>query len=159
MFASGISSAVTIRVGIYKAQNDWENINQAGLTAIKLVILVMAFFCLVFLSLRNILPLGFSNNAEIISLSSKLLVIAAMFQMFDGLQVTVIGILRGLEDAKVPTVITLVGYWLIALPLSYFLAFKMKWEVVGVWIALLTSLALVAVSVYWRFKYLVNKNS
>ncbi len=158
MFASGISSAVTIRVGIYKSQNDWQNIKEAGLSSIKLVLLVMSFFGIMFLLFRNVLPLGFSNNLEIIELSSKLLIVAAMFQLFDGVQVTVIGILRGLEDSNIPTIITLVGYWLIALPLAYFLAFKMEWEVVGVWIALATSLTLVAVSVYLRFTYLVKKN-
>jgi len=158
MFASGISSAATIRIGIFKAQNDWKSIKEAGATNTKLVLLVMAFFGIIFLIFRNILPLGFTDDAEIIELSSKLLIVAAMFQLFDGLQVVVIGILRGLEDSLIPTVITLVGYWLVALPLAYFLAFILKLEVVGIWIALLTSLILVAMSVYWRFKFLVKKN-
>ncbi len=158
MFASGISSAVTIRVGIFKAKNDWQNIKDAGLSSIKLVLFVMAFFGILFLLMRNILPLAFTNDVEILELSSKLLIVAAMFQLFDGLQVTVIGILRGLEDSLIPTVITLIGYWLIALPLAYYLAFNLKLEVIGIWIALLISLALVAMSVYWRFSFLVKKN-
>jgi MATE family multidrug resistance protein len=78
--------------------------------------------------------------------------------MFDGLQVTVIGILRGLEDVKAPTIITLVSYWLIALPLAYFLAFKLSLETVGIWIALLVSLVIVAVSLFLRFRYLLRKH-
>ena len=118
----------------------------------------MAFFGVVFLLLSSILPLGFSNEVQIIELASKLLIIAAMFQLFDGIQVTAIGALRGLEDVKYPTVITLVGYWVIALPLAYFLAFTMKMETVGIWIALLAALIFVAIALFWRFNFIVKKN-
>lgn len=158
MFGSGISSAATIRIGVYKAQQNWLEIKNAGFTALKLVFIVMAFFGVVFLLLSSILPLGFSNEVQIIELASKLLIIAAMFQLFDGIQVTAIGALRGLEDVKYPTVITLVGYWIIALPLAYFLAFTMKMETVGIWIALLAALIFVAIALFWRFNFLVKKN-
>jgi MATE family multidrug resistance protein len=158
MFASGIGSAVTIRVGVFKAQRDWKGIQMAGSAAVKLVLIIMGSFGILFLIFRNILPMGFTDNKNILALSSNLLIIAAMFQLFDGLQVTVIGMLRGLEDTKIPTYIALVGYWMIALPLAYLLAFAVKWEVVGIWIALLTSLVVVAISVYLRFSYLVRKN-
>jgi MATE family multidrug resistance protein len=91
-------------------------------------------------------------------MASGLLIIAAMFQLFDGMQVTIIGILRGLEDVKVPTVIALVGYWVIALPLSYFFAYILKFETPGVWFALLTSLMFVAGTLYLRLKHLIRKN-
>ena len=158
MFGSGISSAATIRIGVYKAQQNWLEIKNAGFTALKLVFIVMAFFGVVFLLLSSILPLGFSNEVQIIELASKLLIIAAMFQLFDGIQVTAIGALRGLEDVKYPTVITLVGYWVIALPLAYFLAFTMKMETVGIWIALLAALIFVAIALFWRFNFIVKKN-
>jgi len=153
-----VSSAATIRIGILSAQKNWKEIKEAGIIAIKLVLLVMGAFGILFLIFRNVLPMGFSKETEIIELSSKLLVIAALFQLFDGLQVTVIGILRGLEDSKAPTIITLIGYWLVALPLAYCFAFVFKWEVVGIWIALLISLAIVAAGLYGRFNYLVKKN-
>ena len=158
MFASGISSAATIRVGVYKAQQNWLEIKNAGFTALKLVFVVMGFFGLVFLLLSSVLPMGFSNEVHIIELASKLLVIAAMFQLFDGIQVTAIGALRGLEDVKFPTVVALVGYWLIALPLAYFLAFVLKMETIGIWIALLVALIFVAIALFWRFNFLVKKN-
>jgi len=158
MFGSGVSSAATIRIGILSAQKNWKEIKEAGIIAIKLVLLVMGAFGILFLIFRNVLPMGFSKETEIIELSSKLLVIAALFQLFDGLQVTVIGILRGLEDSKAPTIITLIGYWLVALPLAYCFAFVFKWEVVGIWIALLISLMIVAAGLYGRFNYLVKKN-
>ena len=158
MFASGISSAATIRISVYNAQQNWLEIKNAGFTALKLVLIVMGGFGLLFLIFSTILPLGFSNEIQIIELASKLLIIAAMFQLFDGIQVVAIGALRGLEDVKYPTVITLVAYWLIALPLAYLLAFTFKMETVGIWIALLAALVFVAVALFWRFNYLVKKN-
>ncbi|MDO8999884.1 MAG: MATE family efflux transporter [Bacteroidota bacterium] len=158
MFASGISSAATIRVGVYKAQQNWVEIKNAGFTAIKLVFIVMGFFGLLFLSLSSVLPMAFSSEVVIIEQASKLLIIAAMFQLFDGIQVVAIGALRGLEDVKYPTIITLVGYWLIALPLAYFLAFNLKLETIGIWFGLLAALTFVAIALFWRFNFLVKKN-
>lgn len=159
MFASGLSSAATIRVGKFYAQKDWMAIKDAGAAAIKLVLFIMGFFALMFVIFRNYLPMGFSDDQKIIELSSKLLIIAAIFQLFDGLQVTVIGMLRGLEDAKAPTIITLIGYWVVALPLSYVFAFNFKLEVVGIWIALLISLVAVSIALYARFNSVVKRNS
>ena len=158
MFGSGIASAATIRIGIYNAQHNWIEIKAAGLNAIKLVLIFMGAAGLVFLSLRNYLPMIFSTEKNVVELVAQLLVIAALFQLFDGLQVTVIGILRGLEDVKVPTAVTLVGYWVISLSLSYILAFTFKMEVIGIWIGLLIGLMFVGLSLFWRFRYLYRKN-
>jgi len=158
MFASGISSATTIRVSVFNAQQNWLEIKNAGMTSLKLVLLIMGVFGLIFLLFSSLLPLGFSDEKEIIDLASTLLIIAAMFQLFDGIQVTAIGALRGLEDVKYPTVITLIGYWIIALPLAYVLAFTFKMETIGIWIALLVSLMFVAIALSWRFNHLVKKN-
>lgn len=158
MFGSGIGSASTIRSGMYRAQNNWIEIRQASMASIKLVLFIMGALGLLLLLLNTILPLAFSNEPVIIHLASSLLIIAAMFQLFDGLQVTIIGILRGLEDTRMPTYITLVGYWIIALPLAYLFAFTFKWETIGIWIALLISLAFVAISLYLRLNYLMKKH-
>jgi MATE family multidrug resistance protein len=158
MFASGISSASSIRIGIYKAQDNWLEIKQAAFSSIKLVMLIMGGFAILFLMINNFLPKVFSSDLQIVNLASKLLIIAALFQLFDGIQVTIVGILRGLEDFKIPTLISLVGYWIIALPLAYWLAFILKLETVGVWIGLLVSLIFAAVVLFWRLNYLINKN-
>ena len=102
--------------------------------------------------------MAFSSEPQIVVLASKLLIIAAMFQLFDGVQVTVIGILRGLDDVKFPTIVTLTGYWLLALPLAYFLAFNMKLETIGIWIALLASLVFVSGCLLWRLSWLIRKH-
>lgn len=158
MFASGIASAATIRTGTLNAQGNWKEIKQASRSSIILVLVVMASFGLIFSALHSYLPLAFSTEPAVISLASVLLIIAAMFQMFDGMQVTIIGILRGLEDVRIPTLITLVGYWVIALPLAYFLAFTLQMETVGIWIGLLTALVFVAVLLLWRLTHLIKKN-
>jgi MATE family multidrug resistance protein len=158
MFGSGISSAATIRIGIYNAQNNWQEVKAAGLTAIKLVLIVMGGCGLIFLALHQYLPSIFSSEKAVIELASELLIIAALFQLFDGLQVTVIGILRGLEDVRISTLITFIGYWVIALGLCYVLAFTFKLEVIGVWIGLLVSLIFVGLTLFWRFRYLYKKH-
>jgi MATE family multidrug resistance protein len=158
MFGSGIGSASTIRIGTFKSQNNWQNIREASFASIKLVLLVMGAFGLLLLLLCDYLPLAFSPEKKIIEQASVLLIIAAMFQLFDGLQVTIIGILRGLEDVKVPTYVTLIGYWFIALPLAYVFAFNFKMETTGIWIALMISLAFVGITLYFRLRYLVKKH-
>jgi MATE family multidrug resistance protein len=158
MFGSGIGSAATIRCGIFKSQKNWEEIKKASTASIILVLLVMGSFAIILSLFNHYLPLAFSSIPAIVDLAAKLLLIAAMFQLFDGLQVTIIGILRGLEDVRVSTLITLVGYWVIALPLAYFFAFTLELETVGIWFALLISLAFVAGGLYLRLRYLIRKN-
>lgn len=157
MFASGISGAATIRVGIFRGQNNWQGLRTAALAAIRLVLVVMGVFAILFLSAASILPLAFTDNPEITKLTAQLLIIAAMFQLFDGLQVTVIGMLRGIEDVKFPTWITLVAYWLLAIPLAYVLAFEFQMKTVGIWVALLLALFVVALSLSLRLRHLIRK--
>ena len=158
MFGSGISSAATIRVGTYNAQKNWLEIKQAARKAIQLVLLLMGGCGIILLLFNNYLPLAFTSETQIIGLASKLLIIAALFQLFDGMQVTIIGVLRGLEDVKVPTIIALIGYWLIALPLAYILAFKLRLETVGIWIGLLVALMIVSFGLLGRLRFVLKKN-
>lgn len=157
MFASGLSSAATIRVSNFAAEKNKRETKRAGNIAVMLVLICMGFFAVVFASFSHVLPKIFTNDDQILKLSSSLLIIAAFFQLFDGLQVTSIGILRGVEDVKLPTYITLIGYWIIALPLAYFLGFTLKMEVIGIWLALSFSLVFVGVALYWRFWHLMRK--
>ena len=156
MFASGIGSATTITVGKYYAQNDFYNLKLAVNTSIKSVLVTMSCMASLFICFNTFLPTIFSNDSEIILISSKLLLFAAFFQLFDGTQVVAIGALRGMEDYKFPTYIAFVGYWIIALPLCYFFAFTLSFEVYGVWLALSIGLALVAFAVYFRINFLIK---
>jgi MATE family multidrug resistance protein len=156
MFASGISSASTIRVSNLAAKKNIPEIRKAGNMAVMLVLVCMGSFALIFTVFNNALPGFFTNDADILDLSSKLLLIAAVFQLFDGLQVVSIGMLRGMEDVKFPTYITLIGYWILALPLAYVLGFVYKMEVIGIWWALTFSLVFVGLILYWRFRKLTK---
>lgn len=157
MFGSGISGAATIRVGKFKSLGDIKNTRLAANSALLSALSVTIFFALVFLALHNYMPYFFSKDMEIIELASQLLIIAGFFQLFDGVQVTALGILRGLEDIKIPTIITLVGYWAICIPLAYFLGTYLNYQAKGIWYAILISLSFVAISLYWRIRVLVRK--
>ena len=155
MITLGISSAGAIRVGNALGKQNIKFVRRAGFSAIILGASLMACFGIIFISFRGILPLLYINDPEVISIAANLLIIAAIFQIFDGTQAVGIGVLRGLTDVKVPTLITFVAYWIIALPIGYFLGFALHLNVVGVWIGLLLGLVTAAVLLTLRF----NKKS
>lgn len=158
MFASGISSASTIRVSHFAAQGNKTELKKAGNIAVLLVLVCMGFFAIIFTAFNHWLPAFFTKDEAILDLTADLLLIAAVFQLFDGLQVTSIGMLRGMEDVKFPTYVTLIGYWILALPLAYVLGFICKMEVIGIWWALTFSLVFVGIILYWRFWKLTKVN-
>jgi MATE family multidrug resistance protein len=97
------------------------------------------------------------DNEEIILITSKLLLIAAIFQISDGIQVVVLGALRGLQDVKIPMYITFVAYWVIGFPISYYLGKYTELKAVGIWIGLLAGLTAAALFLYIRFARLTRK--
>jgi MATE family multidrug resistance protein len=97
------------------------------------------------------------DNQEIIFITSKLLLIAAIFQISDGIQVVVLGALRGLQDVKVPMYITFVAYWVVGFPISFYLGKYTDLKAVGVWIGLLAGLTAAALFLYIRFARLTRK--
>lgn len=156
MFASGISSATTIRVGTFYNHNDFKSLKTAVVVSYKAVIVTMTVMAILFISLNTVLPAIFSNDAEIILIASKLLLFAAFFQLFDGTQVVAVGVLRGLDDYKYPTTIAFIGYWLLALPLCYVFGFLLHYNVYGIWFGLSIGLGFVAVALYFRIKTLIK---
>jgi MATE family multidrug resistance protein len=155
MAALGISSAGAIRVGNGVGQRNITEIRRAGFTAISLGAAMMFLCGVIFVSFRKLLPALYINDGEVISLASTLLIVAALFQIFDGTQAVGIGVLRGLMDVKVPTIITFIAYWLIALPVGYIFGFGFHLRVLGVWIGFLCGLMSSAVMLTLRF----NKKS
>lgn len=156
MFASGISSATTIRVGNFDSLNNLDEVKLAIKTSYRLVIITMSCMALLFICFNTWLPVVFSKDQEIILITSKLLLFAAFFQLFDGTQVVAIGALRGLEDYKVPTYITFIGYWIIALPLCYIFAFTLGYKVYGIWLALSIGLGFVSITLFFRIRNLLR---
>lgn len=155
MFSSGISGAASIRVSHFAATSDSINIKKAGISALLITTIFMSTMAILFLILHTTLPKLFSTDKEIIKLSGDLLCIAALFQLFDGIQVTSLGILRGVQEMRFPTLVTLIGYWIIALPLAYFLGFTLNLGVIGIWSAISTGLAIVAILLTLRFRKII----
>ncbi len=155
MITLGISSAGAIRVGNALGKQNIKLVRRAGFIAIVLGASLMACFGILFISLKSILPSIYINDPKVISIAANLLIVAAIFQIFDGTQAVGIGVLRGLTDVKGPTIITFVAYWIIALPIGYYFGFTLHLNVVGVWIGLLLGLIAAAVLLTLRF----NKKS
>ncbi|MGZ3864376.1 MAG: MATE family efflux transporter [Bacteroidia bacterium] len=156
MFASGVSGASSIRVANFKGTGDTDNIKRAGIVGLSISAGFMLFFALCFILFNHLLPAFFSEIPEVIKLSSGLLLVAAVFQLFDGVQVTALGILRGLSDVKMPTFIAMLAYWGIALPVAYYLGFRQNAGVYGIWFGLTAGLMFSAVALTARIKYLTK---
>jgi len=171
MFAMGLSVAAMVRVGNQKGLKDYVNLRIVARSIFLLAIIIEIVFALLFIALHNYLPHWFVNaddaiqlkdNTEVIKIASTLLIVAAIFQISDGLQVVVLGALRGLQDVKIPTVITFVAYWVIGFPISFYLGLYTPLKATGIWIGLLAGLTAAALFLYLRFNYLtkqyINKN-
>ena len=151
MAATGIAAAATVRVGNQLGLKDKSNLRLAGITSVGLVTVFMSFAAAVFILFNHELVSLYIKEADVQSLAANLLLIAAAFQISDGIQAVGLGMLRGLTDVKVPTIVTFIAYWLIAIPLGYVLAFKIGWQAQGIWIALLTGLSIAAAMHMFRF--------
>ncbi|UCF63403.1 MAG: MATE family efflux transporter [bacterium] len=151
MFILGISAAGTIRVGNAVGRQDPQRIREVGFSAIFLAAGIMAIFGIIFIVLRKYLPLLYIHDSEVISLAAQLIVVAAFFQISDGVQASGLGVLRGLTDVKVPMIISFFAYWIVGFPLGYLLGFIYKRGAVGIWIGLLTGLTVAAALFTLRF--------
>lgn len=154
MVALGLGAAGNIRVSHALGRNDLKSARRIGLGIFGFISVFMLLMALLFYFFRLEIAKAFvADDFEVQALAAKLLILAAVFQVFDGLQVTAISCLRGLEDVKIPTWITFSIYWLIGLPLCYVLGFSLKLGAVGVWIGfaiILFAIALILCLRFWR---------
>lgn len=157
MMASGLSAAASVRVGNQLGLKNREGVRIAGYSAFVMVLIFMSVMALAFIIFRNYLPSFFSKELPVINIASSLIVIAAFFQLSDGIQVVGLGALRGVKDVKIPTIITLIAYWIIGLPMSYVLGFKMNLGVQGIWYGLSLGLTIAAVLLFLRFNYVSKR--
>lgn len=140
MAALGFSAAGSIRVGNAYGSGNKAELRRAGFTAILLSTTIMATSGITFVIFNHSLPALFIKDTIVISKAASILIIAALFQLSDGIQAVGIGVLRGILDIKGPTVITFFSYWVIALPLGALLAFYFHLDLIGIWIGLLIGL-------------------
>jgi len=158
MVALGLSSAATIRISQLVGKQDHQGIKVAGYAALLLVIVYNVITATLFLSLRHVLPYIYVNDPAVIALAAQLLIFAGLFQIFDGLQTVGLGILRGMNDVRVPTIIATIAYGLVALPISYIFAFPLGLGPQGIWIGYLVGLGVAAALYVRRFKKRVTSD-
>ncbi len=157
MMATGLAAAATIRVGNQLGKKDYTTLRAIAFSIFIMVMAFMAVFALIFILGRNFFPTLYISDTEVISIASSLLVIAAFFQLSDGIQVVGLGALRGLADVKIPTFFTFIAYWIIGLPVGYVMGFPLGFGVAGIWYGLLTGLSVSAVLLFIRFQTITKK--
>ncbi len=157
MFIVGIATAATIRVSTELGKENYDEMRNAGFSAIKLAAVFMALSAILFVVLKDFLPALFIDDAEVIPVAASLILIGAFFQISDGIQAVGLGILRGITDVKVPMIVTFFAYWVIGLPSGYYLSFNLNYGAVGVWIGLLIGLSVAALILTIRFNVKSNR--
>lgn len=157
MMASGLGIAGGIRVGEGRGLKDVRKIRFSGNVALLLVVIFMTVMMLVILLFNRFLVELYISDNEVIEIAMKLMLVAAVFQLSDGVQVVSLGILRGISDVNIPTWITMFAYWGLSLPLGYLLAFTLEMDAIGIWFGLLAGLTASAVLLTVRFYYLIKK--
>jgi len=150
MAATGIAAAGGIRVGVGVGERNRIGIFRAGTTALVLGFIFMAV-CAVILLIFNVEFASYVKDEKVIILAAELLIWGGFFQLFDGIQAVSLGILRGMQDVNVPTIITIFAYWGVGLPMSYILGFQYDMKHIGIWIGLTLALFASASLLSWRF--------
>jgi MATE family multidrug resistance protein len=166
MVAMGLSVASMIRVGNQKGLKQYFELRRIAFSLFLLGTIFAIVFGLIFLIFHNYLPriyvdfndvVNFKDNMEVVSIASQLLLAAAVFQISDSIQVVVLGALRGLQDVKIPTIITFISYWMIGFPISWFLGKESAYGSFGIWLGLLAGLTSASILLFIRFNYLTKK--
>jgi len=152
----GFSQAATVRAGRALGRRDEASLRRGGITAIGMSAIYAVVTSLIFLAIPEILVSLFIDPAEperatLLRIGASLIMVAALFQLVDGLQVLALGLLRGVQDTTVPMIMATFSYWVIGLPVSYILAFKFDMGGVGLWLGLVIGLAVAAVLMMTRF--------
>jgi len=166
MVAIGVGVTAMIRVGNEKGRGDFTALRWVAVSTFLLIFLMSSLFCLFFIATHDLLPwLYLDGNApeissdvnEVVEIASNLILIAAFFQIADGLQAVVLGALRGIQDVIIPAFLIFISYGAIGFPISYYLGLNTEWATYGIWIGLLTGLILSALLLVLRFQYLTQK--
>ena len=166
MVAMGFSVAAMIRVGNQKGLKNFKELRRVAISIVLLTSILALVFAVFFILFNGELPkifldynsvTDFADNQEVVSIAAQLLIIAAIFQFTDALQVVALGALRGMQDVKIPTLICFIAYWIIGFPISYYLSMETSLESMGIWIGLLAGLSASGIMLFIRFNYLSKK--
>lgn len=165
MVATGLSVAAMIRVGNQKGLKDFKALKRIAESIFLVGFIFAVIFALFFVVFHKFLPNMYVDlddpknaidNAEVVQIAATLLLAAAVFQITDSLQVIALGALRGLQDVKIPTLITFISYWVIGFPICYCLGKADAYGSLGIWIGLIAGLSVAAVLLFIRFHFLTK---
>ena len=166
MVAMGFSVAAMIRVGNQKGLKNFKELRRVAISIVLLTSILSLIFAVGFILFNGELPkifldynnvADFADNVEVVTIAAQLLIIAAIFQFTDALQVVALGALRGMQDVKIPTILTFIAYWIIGFPVSYYLSMHTSLESMGIWYGLLAGLSASGIMLFIRFNYLSKK--
>ena len=166
MFAMGLSVAAMIRVANQKGLEDYNKLRLVAVSIFLLGAFMAVGFAVVFMLFHVELPKLFvdmkdastlAENTEVVTIAAQLLLVAAVFQISDSLQVVALGALRGLQDVKIPMYMTFISYWIVGFPISIYLGLYTSFGASGIWIGLLAGLTTASVLLFIRFNYLTKK--
>ena len=153
MFSLSLGMAASVRVGQALGAGLKRRVRRIGLVSFMMAVVVMsAFGCLFLFGGKTIVSL-FVDSGEVQALAVQLLLVAAVFQIFDGLQVTAISMLRGMQDVRMPAIVAIIAYWFVAIPIACTLAFYFKKGALGIWIGLAVGLGIAAICLTTRFYF------
>ena len=151
MVSWGLAQGGSIRVSNAWGRNNWHDIALIGKSTLLSGLLYGILGLLFFVFFRNLLPLSFNNDAEVLSLASVLMLYAAVFQISDATQAIGAGLLRGVKDVKVPTLFIALAYWVVGIPMGCLMAFTFKMGAAGMWIGFVSGLTFSSVFLNKRF--------
>ena len=166
MVATGLSVAAMVRVGNQKGLRDYKELRRIAFSIFLLGVLLAVFFALLFFVFHKSLPMiyvdlsdttNYIDNMEVVSIASNLLIAAAFFQISDSIQVVFLGALRGIQDVKIPTILTFISYWVIGFPVSYYFGSEEMYGSFGIWLGLLAGLTTASILLFIRFNSLTLK--
>ena len=161
MVPLGLSQAACVRVGRARGAGKTERLGPIIFGALGLAVAFMSVFAMVFMLCGRSIAGWFVADPAVVFLTAQLLLIAGIFQIFDGIQVVSSGALRGFEDTRMPMFIGVLSYWIIALPVSWFAGFVLGWGARGIWIGFVVGLAVAAAAllsrVLWRISGTAEK--
>lgn len=166
MVAMGFSVVAMIRVGNQKGLKRFDELRRIAFSIFLLSTMLAVVFAVFFWIFHQSLPnlyLNYDNslelldNTEVATTAAALLLVAAVFQISDTIQVVALGALRGMQDVKIPTIITFIAYWVVGFPVMYYLGLFTEYGSMGIWIGLLAGLTVSGVLLFIRFQLLSKK--
>lgn len=158
MAASGVSAAAAIKSGNFFGAKKHYDLRLSAIANYHIVIGFMLCTAILFAAGNHLLPWMYTSDENVITIAAQLLIIAALFQLFDGTQVVGLGVLRGMGDVNVPTIITLIAYWIIGLPIGYLFGIRWNLGVTGVWYGLVLGLLTASLLLFIRFQFISRKH-